>query len=319
MKLITNISDWIKALFLTVKAVANNQMFVLRKAAMGDVLWVEPILRKLALEKRDVFFISEWNSLYENFPFPNVRFIPNNNKSYKRAAKIMHALGLTKNVVYLNNSYEKQPDKHFLLVYQEAAGLPIEKEYPRLYLNDEERNRYKHLKPYIVIHLETTSPMNHRQIYGINWPDLIEFLKSKYLQTPYFIAQHPEEYQLINHFELSTIRDMIAFIYSADLFIGVDSGPSHIAASLNIPSLIFFGSINPWFRHFKESFNGIIMQQPCEFAHCYHRPQKRKKDYSCLLVGDDGIPKCCAFENEMIKNQVENLLAKQPVSTVDRE
>ncbi len=309
MKLIRNILLWLQAIDIAIKAILHNQVYVLRKAALGDVLWVEPVLRKLAENGRTVFLITEFCSLFDNFPYSNFHCINNSDKRYKRAAKLLHALRLKKHVVYLNNSYEKRPNQHFLHAYQEIAHLPKEEEYPKLYLNEEEKRGYHNLKPYAVIHLETTSPLNHRQIYGIQWQSVAQYLQEKEL-TPYFIAKYPEDYQLPYHRKLSSTRDLISFIYNAELFIGVDSGPSHIAASLGVPSLLFFGSINPWFRHFKALFSGLIIQQSCEFAGCYHRILKRKEERSCLLVGNEGTPKCCVFSNELVENNIDRLLSR---------
>jgi ADP-heptose:LPS heptosyltransferase len=38
-------------------------------------------------------------------------------------------------------------------------------------------------------------------------------------------------------------------VASADLFIGIDSGISHIASGFEIPSIIFFGNVDPDIIH----------------------------------------------------------------------
>lgn len=99
---------------------------------------------------------------------------------------------------------------------------------------------------------------------------------------------------------------MMVVIKKSSLFIGIDSGPSHIAASLGTPSLLFFGAINPDYRHFRELLKGHILQQACEFAGCYHTSQKEEVD--CRLVGNSGIPKCSLHTTEYVKGQIDSVI-----------
>jgi ADP-heptose:LPS heptosyltransferase len=97
------------------------------------------------------------------------------------------------------------------------------------------------------------------------------------------------------------------------LFIGLDSGPSHIAASLGKPSLIFFSSVNPAFRHFAENFHGVFLQQPCEFAGCYHEVTGGKGQ-PCRFVGDAGIPPCTVHTAESVINAIATFLEEYPAA-----
>lgn len=302
-----NLADWCNAIVYAVKAIRNDYLYLFRKAALGDVLWIEPVVRHFAEEGRTVFVISDFPEVFDHYPFTNVHVFSRRCKSHKRAAKLLHQLGLKRYSVNLMNTYEKHPAMHFLFAYQQAAGLPKQETYPALYLSNDETISYQHLSPYAVIHLETASPDAYRQAHGINWQLVISHLEERNI-TPYFIAKSPLPYQLPYHHKLASVRDMIAFISKARLFIGIDSGPSHIAASLHIPCILFFGAINPWFRHFKSLFNGIIMQQFCEQAHCYHRLKKGKQEYICPIAGNAGIPKCSLFTNELLQANIDEIL-----------
>ncbi|HEX8357246.1 MAG TPA: glycosyltransferase family 9 protein, partial [Segetibacter sp.] len=109
----------------------------------------------------------------------------------------------------------------------------------------------------------------------------------------------------------TTIRELITLIYHSKLFIGLDSGPSHISASLGVPSIIFFGAVNPVFRHFSELFNGVFMQEKCEFNGCYHEVILDTKGPACKLVGDEGIPKCSVHSTMDVIANAQKLLAAQ--------
>ena len=107
----------------------------------------------------------------------------------------------------------------------------------------------------------------------------------------------------------TTIREMISLINGSSFFIGIDSGPSHIAASLGIPALIFFGAVNPSYRHFSQLFKGSFLQQYCEFAGCYHE-QVSATGVECRLVGDNGIPKCSLHTTEYVISNIDLLIKK---------
>jgi hypothetical protein len=102
---------------------------------------------------------------------------------------------------------------------------------------------------------------------------------------------------------------MIALINKASFFIGIDSGPSHIAASFSTPALIFFGSVNPSYRHFKSLFNGFFLPQHCEFAGCYHEIVSLSGP-TCKLVGDEGIPECSLHSNDFLFRYLDQILSK---------
>jgi ADP-heptose:LPS heptosyltransferase len=148
-------------------------------------------------------------------------------------------------------------------------------------------------------------PYNYRKVYGVNWNQVIDYLHSKGFPVV-ITGNNPEPLNGAIQYKGST-RQLIQLIFHSTFFVGVDSGPSHIAASLKKPSLIFFGSVNPEYRHFPELFKGYFLQQPCEFAGCYHEVISGRGQ-SCRLVGDSGIPKCCLQTTENVKKYIDLLL-----------
>jgi ADP-heptose:LPS heptosyltransferase len=280
--------------------------YVVRLRALGDVLWIEPVVEALAKTKKKVVVFTLFPELFENFPYKNVSFVKGKKKL---ARKLLGFLSFFKRdiLVDLNMSYEKNPKQHVLHAYQKTAQLPQQNQLPTLFLSPEEKVRFAYLKPYVVVHIETFSIRNYRNIYGIEWHGVIDFLRTKGF-TVVVIGKEKPDLKDVVHFNTS-IRDIIALVYNATFFIGLDSGPAHIAASLKIPSILFFGAVNPWLRHFKDSFNGIILQQPCEFAGCYHDTENNIFVSPCKLVGDEGIPKCCVHSNNELMEAVDRLMA----------
>jgi ADP-heptose:LPS heptosyltransferase len=307
MNLVTEIQTWFKSFGLLLEALRKNVVYVVRNDAIGDVLWTEPVISELATLKKQLVFITKYPQLFQNYPSHNVKFVNRSEKKYKRAVKLLKSLKFRRLLVDLNNSYEKDPRQHFLHVYQKMAGLAIGNKYPKLYLSEDEKHRFENLKPYVVIHLESESLRNYRKVYGIDWQRVVDYINEQGFRV-YFISKVPPSYKNAYHIETS-LRDIISLINNSSFFIGIDSGPSHIAASLQIPAIIFFGAVNPWYRHFPEYFKGIIMQQDCEYSGCYHRVQENLHGLPCLLVGDEGVPKCSVHNEEYLIANISRIIS----------
>ena len=91
---------------------------------------------------------------------------------------------------------------------------------------------------------------------------------------------------------MKTINEnLLSYVVAgADMFIGIDSGISHIAAGFNVPSMIFFGSVDPDIIHV--DFENIVImtnhddKNPiCEKPYCWHS-----------VIGCAGVP-CYINEN----------------------
>lgn len=284
--------------------------YLIRKRAMGDALWVEPIIREFAKRKRNFIVYTKFPELFENFPFPNVIFKKQLSVFSRIIIQVEKMSGLHFFTLNLDNAYEKRPNMHFLHAYQTEASLPLANEYPKLYLSEDEKNISPLNYKFVVLHLESLAKKSFRKIFGVNWNDIVQFFNDRGYQVIQ-IGITPEI--LDNTIILKTsIREMIALCYHASYFIGIDSGPSHIAASLGTPSLIFFGAINPLNRHFPESFKGILLKKPCE----YDNDQKTALKESCVdcyRSKDPNIAICSSYSTEEILLQIRQLMKKYVV------
>lgn len=260
-----------------------------RLYGFGDVLWIEPIVRHFLQHGQKVNVLTPYYEIFENYPSPHL--LLNEMFLYSSNDKIID----------LNMSYEKNTHIHFLEAFRMAAGVPeMELSYPRLHLSDEEK------KPlvcgdYIVLHLEKNR-CNFRNVYGIEWEKVINHLKSLGMKVVQ-ISQSGENI-FGEHLTMKNWRQIMTLIYRAKYFIGIDSGPSHIAAAFGIPALLFFGSVNPAYRHLK-TFKGIFLQGFCKHPHCFHEDICGKP---CKIVGNKGIPPCCRQTTEKVLEALHALM-----------
>jgi ADP-heptose:LPS heptosyltransferase len=275
---------------------------------MGDVLWTEPLIRQLAAKHKKVVLFTLFTDLFKNYPIPNVTVKGIPPGWYRAVLKLKNRLSGGKTYNKLDGIYEASPKMHMLHAYQQYFSLPLTNEYPHLYLDEQEKKPIEGLPgKYVVLHLDPNAKLNYRKVYGVDWEEIVSYLQSKGISVV-LTGYNPEPLKGATVFN-GSLRQLMQLIYNAQFLIGVDSGPSHIAASLEKPALIFFGSVNPLYRHFLDKLRGFILQQPCEFAGCYHEVISGKGQ-SCRLVGDEGIPKCCLHTTESIKKHIDDLIQK---------
>ena len=280
-------------------------MYVVRKRGLGDVLWIEPVVRELAGRHRKVIVYTKYPELFDHYPLPNVVFKKDLSVIEKIGWRLERFLHTSFLFIDLDGAYERTPKMHFLSAYQRKAGLTIKNEYPRLYLTEAEKASRPAGGPYVILHLETEGDKNYRRVYGVDWNLVVRHLHEKGFAV-WQLGKKPPEISGAPLLKTS-LREMIPVIGNAAFFIGLDSGPSHIAASLGIPSLIFFGAVDPAYRHFSDLFKGRILQQPCEYAGCYHEGPPGIEPV-CRLVGAHGIPKCSVHTTEFVLKNIDLLI-----------
>lgn len=275
---------------------------------MGDVLWIEPVIRALAARHRKVTVVTKYNELFLNYPLPNVRFRSDLSTWEKALVRLDELLGARIFSVNLDGAHEKSPHRHFLETFEMKAGVPIVHEYPRLYLDEAEKNMDPGVSgPYVVLHLESFTDRNYRKVYGVDWAEVAAYLRQRGY-TVLQLGKEPVPIEGVIH-RSTTVREMIALLNKASLFIGLDSGPSHVATALGVPSILFFGAVNPWYRHFPELIKGAVMQGACVYAGCFHETTD-PETVVCRLVGKEGIPICSLHTSAAVEKTIDEVIKK---------
>jgi ADP-heptose:LPS heptosyltransferase len=112
-----------------------------------------------------------------------------------------------------------------------------------------------------------------------------------------------------NAIYLNTVNEnfLCYAVASASLFIGIDSGISHIASAFNIPSIIFFGNTNPEVVHVELSNKVILtnhsVDKPiCEKPYCWHE-QIGVESEPCYI--DAELPPCAKYTTEKVINSIK--------------
>lgn len=158
--------------------------------------------------------------------------------------------------VNLDGAYENHPERknlHFSEIFTEASNAQLGKEFgiqplncsPKLVVDDPETlafiKRFNHLpQPWIAIGARSNS-FNVRTVPDETWRQVAAGIKG----TCFWIATHAPPPDGIVSIGAKGIEDVVAAIYCCDLFIGVDSGPLHIAAALGVPCIAIEQSSSP--------------------------------------------------------------------------
>jgi ADP-heptose:LPS heptosyltransferase len=283
--------------------------FIQRKNALGDVLWIEPVVRRLARDYFRVVVVTPYAELFDNYPLKNVLFVKKLHPLLKVLRETSRAILGSAGFLDLGMAYEKSPTMHILRAYLDHAGYPSEPlSYPRIHLSENELARSEPSRT-VVLHLSAPSAhKNFRTVAGVDWVAVKQYLAEKgyevigitdsAVQSGFYHAQRNP-----------SLRELIMLIHRCAFFIGLDSGPSHIAAALGKPAIIFFGSVNPACRHIIEEFNGVIMQKPCEYAGCFHSV-KEMSQRKCRLVEAPQPAPCCIFTTQEIVTAIERIIVK---------
>jgi len=237
-------------------------VLVKREGMMGDVLWAGPVIRSLKASRPDARIHVATGVPEILAGHPDIEGIND----------------LPVNYIYdrrLEFYYEYAPDRHILSGYAESAGLPDMEADPEIFLTAGEvwdaDHRLAEIRPgpgpLIALHAGVSWP--ERTWDWFFWDRLALELTARLGADVLVLGKSPD-FELTpwpglhNQVDLLGIREMAALMSRADLFVGLDSGPMHVAAALGLPVVALFGCIEPaWRRPFRPIFEPVTTDLAC--------------------------------------------------------
>lgn len=267
-----------------------------RSGALGDVIQVEPVLEYFHKQGHPVYLDTDtrFHSIFNTHSFP-----------------IRHYSSLDRDMVRhrfinLDMAYEVFPDKPHIEAYFRMAGIKdmTKLRGARLYWEITDVNRL--FKKYCVIHIDERET-THRNVHGIKWAAIQHELEIR----GYTVIQVGRGSHQSVGLYFNTVNEIMLkwLIAGCDLFIGVDSGPSHMAVALQKKSIIFFGSVNPRIIHI--DLNNIVpLQSGCPIGkdHCWHQAGGTR-GINCEV--DESMPPCTVIDTRSVIEAIDNLLIPQ--------
>ncbi len=299
----------------------QKTVVVRRIGAMGDVVMVEPVLR--------YFHDNGYRVVLDTLPQFHLLFL-NHYFKVHRIQEVDQRLLQTAKMVNLEMAYESQPTKLHLKSYFEYAGIS-EEDYipylktPKLSVGFPITKETKLFEKYAVLHVDTR-PQGGRNIYGVNW----EFVVIELQKKGYTVIQLGKDDTAVipNATRLNcTNENFLCYATGgADLFIGIDSGISHIAAAFGVPCVIMFGSVDPNVIH-PEKTNKVFIHnhkqkytlsmgmrsEEIEMGGVCDKPFCWGSTIGCEGVKcyiDESKPPCAIFETDKVISSINNLINK---------
>ena len=264
-----------------------------RKGALGDVLDMEPLMHYYHKKGYRIVLNTQqnWLGFFANHYF-KVHFPQevDGRLEYKE--------------VNLDMAYEVNPKQLHLKSYFQMAGIPEDEweiRNTKLQLEYDHKS-FKLFKKYVVLHLDKRNEAS-RNIEGVDWETVTTYLNENgYDVLQIGIGVHDE---VKNATFMNTPSEslLMAIVGSADLFIGIDSAPSHIAVAMNTKSIILTGSVD--LRYIIPDMSNVIWmhnhdKKVCEQAFCWHE-SSGCTGTKCYI--SDEKPPCNVFStSELLTN-----------------
>ena len=142
--------------------------------------------------------------------------------------------------------------------------LPPEK--PRVVLNPGTSNWFKSKRWSVASWASLADSLVREQGAGVivNWgPDELDVVDALLARTTGTIHRGPD---------LPDMRQVACLMQSADLVIGCDTGPVHLAATLGTPTLVLFGPYDPRvlhpYGHPERGLSAQVSCSPCRWRDC---------------------------------------------------
>lgn len=272
-----------------------------RMAAMGDVVQVEPVLAYFY--KKGYRVVLETLSQFYNL------FIQHYFKIYRKEE--IDQRHLLDAIVYdLDFSYESKPKQLHLKTYFEFCEVPETEmilRNPVLNLDIPQNASTKLFKKYCIIHIPDRKQKS-RNIQGeINWAYIVNHLK---YNKGYDVIQLSGGDDIAGALRMQTPGEpfLMWVLREADLFIGIDSGPSNISVSFGVQSVIFFGSVSP--EHIYADLSNV---QIIQYENICRSPKCWSASVGCEgtpCIEDEEKPLCVQFTTEQVFDAINNIPCK---------
>lgn len=268
-----------------------------RTGAMGDVIQLEPLMHYFWQKGCRVVLktLPQFYSLFASHYFPI--------ESYDTFNK-----AVPHRYIDLDMAYEAKPKQLHIKSYFEMSGVTsgVIRNARLNYFADENLKIFK--QKYAIIHIDRRE-QEHRNADHVAWWKVTDELK----RLGYLVVQIGKNDSLsLEAIQMRTIAEpMMAYVISGcDLFIGVDSGPSHIAVATGRKCIILFGSVNPQYIHASfENIKAITLHNEaapvCSTPYCWHN--------SITTIGQECVvdsfrPPCTLFGSDRIIAAINELI-----------
>jgi ADP-heptose:LPS heptosyltransferase len=288
------------------------RILVIRRAAIGDVLMATPIVRKLYQDRGGrcrIAVATDHPEVFRNNPYVARTIATHELEDLRPPVDI---------IVNLNGVYERNPAIHPTQAFAFYALGRIDDDLRiDLFPADIEAARIGRVVsdlagPYVVVH-KPARRTPQRYLPLTLWKRVIAGLLSREglrivqvgTSDDEVLEDHP---RLLDHRGRYSLQELHLLIQSSRLFLGGDSGPSHVAAASRAPMAVFYTNAHHEFRRPLRSAGAFLpltpaiecygcqAQHPMPGAHTYCA----RGDHACVdrFDADDVVRRVLALLDE---------------------
>lgn len=218
----------------------GQQIIVQRKAALGDVLLITPLLREL-------------RSRFPSSPIHTVTGFPQFFERNPSVTSSEHWSTFRKsppNSVFLNldDAYESRPDSDIVSAYARASGVPIMDRRPEIHPSGgdvEWAERELGTDEWVIVHVGP-KPWIACNPPAESVQRVLDALPSLGLKSVLVGVQ--TNVRVSGTLDLrgkTTVHQLAALTSLSKMYFGIDSFPMHVAECFGIPRVVPFGTIDP--------------------------------------------------------------------------
>lgn|GEM_PF-781582 len=214
------------------------EIHVVREGALGDVLMATPALRRVKERNPScrVTFYTHFANLVRGLPFiDEVRPVD--------AAPTWRSIRLRyENLVPVR--------RHIAGIFGETLGVDVRSNRPSCVLDPRLLDHYRHEfrdlpRPWIILNRKAGPWSPNKNWPDLHWQELIGRLMrwSTVIETGkgVVIERPGKEGHYVNLVDKLSLEALAAATAAADLHVGPDSGPMHLAAAFDVPAVVIFG------------------------------------------------------------------------------
>lgn len=236
----------LRLLYQTEKLEEVKSIAIKRTMGMGDVLLVEPIIKKMRQKypNAEINFYTSKPDIVKYFQNK-----PDNVNTIEENLLLTDHLGSSNESLCfdLDISYESRTNVSFVDAYATVCDIEFEnQEDKHVSIDQNTIKKIDNEKPIAVVCGDGSGWA------GKTWPlsyyeDVIEYLQ----KNGYYVIETgklttsltPEQYHDCS------FETMMSCLSSASLYVGTDNGPMHIARGLNVPCVIVAGAALPYYSN----------------------------------------------------------------------
>jgi GT2 family glycosyltransferase len=308
---------WSKHINNNRELMTNNILISLKADGFGDlvdcVLPVRELVKKHSLNNIEFYIPGDKvDSLFKLFNKPILHDYPdidnydivydidnlNLSTPFNTIDIISSKLGITTFVT------EADDIKKFILENIETSLLIPKKDYISLHL-DSQRNGFEGRMPHQDQFLPLLSYLATKnqpivllgQSLDKDSPQYGEKFEEK-------ISEMIKQKKLLDHRQPANVSDIIRIVAGSSLFIGLDSGPSHVAQLLDIPSFIIYGPINPLSKMYRYDKHGCWFNMSNDsLSGSYHKNLYPSYHYDLRRDAE-----CINIDGKQLQQQIQHFI-----------